>query len=82
MDLDPGGGFLECIRQGACPFGGDDSPTTSWRVPQGVEWASTPTSLRVADLGAGWDSTVVFTFELFHDNLSYPADRNTPSSTW
>lgn len=25
---------------------------------------------------------MTFTFELFHDNLSYPSQRNAPSSTW
>ncbi|HZQ35205.1 MAG TPA: hypothetical protein VFD32_04680 [Dehalococcoidia bacterium] len=53
-----------------------------WPVPQDVEWASTAASIKGDDPVGGLHSTLVFTYELFHDNLSYPAERNAPSSTW
>ncbi len=53
-----------------------------WTVPHDAEWASTTVSLKANDPVGGLHSTLVFTYELFHDNLSYPAARNAPSSTW
>ena len=75
---------LNCINlSGACSYDTDLSYYTStWRVPAGQDWASTPVSLYAHDGGKGFDSTMVFTFELFHDNLSYPSARNMPQSTW
>jgi hypothetical protein len=53
-----------------------------WTVPQDVEWAATTVTLHGDDPVGGLHSTLVFTYELFHDNLRYPAERNAPSSTW
>ena len=75
---------LNCINlTGQCGYGSDLSYVTeTWQVPAGREWASTPVSVHAYDGGKGFDSTMTFTFELFHDNLSYPSARNTPQSTW
>jgi hypothetical protein len=72
-------GDLECGV-----YGGEESPlaTKEWRVPAGQEWASTPMYLDASNGSQGFHSTMTFTFELFHDNLSYPSARNKPQSTW
>jgi len=67
--------FVPCAP---CDFGGRDPHELA--LPRGVEWASTPVYLRANDSDV--ESTMAFTFELFHDNLSYPAQRNAPASTW
>jgi hypothetical protein len=86
-DLIPGlgslGDFLqECMPLFGGPCGFSSSPDASWKVPQGVEWASTAVTLKADDIGGGLHSTLTFTYELFYDNLSYPAAHNRPSSTW
>jgi hypothetical protein len=55
-----------------------------WTVPQDKEFASQPFTTRANHSSSGQDfkSVLTFTFELFHDNLSYPAARNAPQSTW
>ena len=57
----------------------------TWTVPQDKEWASVPVYVRAdqsSTLGQDFKSEMAFTFELFHDNLSYPAAHNAPQSTW
>ena len=72
----------ECIiANSECQFS-TDIPT-EWQVPEGKESDSTVVRIRADDGGTGFHSELVFTFELFHDQLSYPTPRrNTPSSTW
>jgi hypothetical protein len=72
--------FSSSVDCGA--YGGASSPqaTTEWRVPAGQDWASTPVFLDASN--GGFQSTMTFTFDLFHDNLSYPSARNRPQSTW
>jgi hypothetical protein len=72
--------FQECNPISGCGFSA--SPATDWQAPQGVEWASQAVTIKGDDLGGGLHSTLIFTYEMFHDNLSYPSARNTPSSTW
>lgn len=72
----------DCLGDGVgCGFS-NTVGSPSWKAPQGVEWASTPAIVAASDHGTGFESTLMFTFELFHDNLSYPSARNAPSSTW
>jgi hypothetical protein len=67
--------FVPCAP---CDFGGLDPHELA--LPRGVEWASTPVYVRANDSDV--QSTLAFTFDLFHDHLSYPAQRNAPASTW
>jgi hypothetical protein len=57
---------------------------SDWTVPPNKEFASQPFTIRADHGSSGQDfkSVMTFTFELFHDNLSYPAARNAPQSTW
>jgi hypothetical protein len=85
-DLIPGASILECVSEllsgGGCPFQGHGM-MPPWRVPQGVEFASTPVSISANDVHVGFYSTLLFTFELFYDGLSYPViRRNIPQTTW
>ena len=64
------------------PASGFESGSFAWQVPAGQEWASTPAFLDAGNGSQGFKSTMAFTFELFHDNLSYPSARNMPQSTW
>jgi hypothetical protein len=77
--------LAECFV-GACSTGEGSNEgtysTKSWQVPAGREWASTPIAVDADDSQQEFRSTLAFTFELFHDNLSYPAARNTPQTTW
>jgi hypothetical protein len=83
IDIDWGEAF-ECV------FGDTCAPPNSelsfsyegWQVPVGRDVASTPVTVNTDNLGKGFRSTMAFTFELFHDNLSYPSARNRPQSTW
>lgn len=80
-DLVPGG-LLDCVANfNGCPFQGHG--TVQWRVPQGVEFASTSVSVGASDTLGGFQSQLQFTFELLYDNASYPVTRrNIPSTTW
>jgi len=85
-DAIPGVGALadflqECNPVSGCGFRAEVD-TSSWTVPPGVEWASTTATLKADDRIGGLHSTMAFTYELFHDNLSYPSAHNAPSSTW
>jgi hypothetical protein len=72
-------GPIDCFP--GCPFDPRALTQREWRVPQGVESAST--SVQIQEDGSDLESVVTLTFELFHDDLSYPAPRrNTPRSTW
>jgi hypothetical protein len=86
-DFVPGAGALadflqECFPLLGGPCGFSSSPDASWKVPQGVEWASQAVTLKADDMGGGLHSTMTFTYELFYDNVKYPAMHNQPSSTW
>jgi hypothetical protein len=72
--------FQECNPFSGCGF--SSPPASDWQVPQGVEWASQAVTIKGDDLDGGLHSTLIFTYEMFHDNLSYPSARNSPSSTW
>jgi hypothetical protein len=52
----------------------------TWQVPEGVEYSWSNVNL-CADDGQ-FHSTVTFRFEVFYDNSSYPASRNSPFSSW
>ncbi|MGH2586834.1 MAG: hypothetical protein ACRDJE_18105 [Dehalococcoidia bacterium] len=74
-------GVLEALQDG----GGFDSPglqSVEWQVLAGRDFASTPVLVDANDATQGFASTMAFTFEVFHDNLSYPSARNMPQSTW
>jgi hypothetical protein len=80
------GRTFECIGRFftikyACGTFGSPNTSTEWRVPVGQEFASTPITVTANDSDE-FLSTMAFTFELFYDQLSYPAARNTPQSTW
>jgi hypothetical protein len=72
----------------AASAGGDpfaNGADLTWTVPQGEERASRPFHVRAdksSTLGQDFKSEMTFTFEVFHDNLSYPSARNLPQSTW
>lgn len=46
------------------------SPVATWQAPQGVESASRQVTVGADD--GTFRSTMYFTFQLFHDNVSYP----------
>jgi hypothetical protein len=51
-------------------------------MPPG-EFSSTTVTVRGDDDTTAFKSVLTFTFDTFHDHLSYPAPRrNRPSSTW
>lgn len=89
-----GAAIVDCFNPGAfgCDFvvavnGGyaydsNHGSETSWTMPQG-EFSSTTVTVRGDDKTTAFKSVLTFTFETFHDLLSYPAPRrNAPSSTW
>jgi hypothetical protein len=89
-----GAAIVGCFNPGAfgCDFvvsvaGGyaydsNHGSETSWTMPQG-EFSSTTVMVRGDDKTTAFKSVLTFTFETFHDLLSYPApQRNKPSSTW
>jgi hypothetical protein len=45
--------------------------TAEWRVPRGVESASTRIQVRGDEASAGFRSVLTFNFELFYDNADY-----------
>jgi hypothetical protein len=79
-DWVPGVNILECAARADCAFP-KESDSRQWHAPRGLEWASTPIRLTAFD-NPLFESFLTFTVDLFHDNLSYPSERNAPSSTW
>ena len=55
------------------------SSVATWRAPQGVESASQQVTVSADD--GKFKSTLYFTFQLFHDNMSYPANDGRVHST-
>jgi len=51
----------------------------TWRAPQGVESASQQVAVSAND--STFESTMYFTFQLFHDSVSYPANDGRVHST-
>jgi len=80
-DIIPIGNLVNHIQNGGFASPPDTTPF-EWQVPARQEWASSPATLDASRAAAGFRSTMAFTFELFHDNLSYPAARNAPQSSW
>jgi hypothetical protein len=70
----------DCLLHLPCGF--QSRPLDEWAVPYDKEWSSTTLRVRGNDDVNSFKSVMVFTFETFHDNLSYPSARNQPSSTW
>jgi hypothetical protein len=77
--------FVSCVGSDCLgSFAPDDLDFAAqvWQVPAGQDFASTTVVIQTDHSGQGFKSTMAFTFELFHDNLNYPAARNTAQSTW
>jgi len=75
--------YANCFEPGTYGCGtGNIETARSWQKPQGVEWSSTPVKVIAYDEETGFRSILTFTFETFHDNLSYPSERNAPSASW
>jgi hypothetical protein len=76
------GGVLDFLERGPSfeTPGSSSGVDEEWHVPAGQDFASTAIVLSAGN--EEFKSTTAFTFELFHDNLSYPAARNSPLSTW
>lgn len=55
------------------------SPVATWQAPQGVESASQQVTVAAND--GTFESTMYFTFRLFHDNASYPPNDGRVYST-
>jgi hypothetical protein len=70
----------QCLDGNFCDF--DSKLGEPWKVPQGMEFASKGVVLTANGFDGGMYATMTFTYELFHDNLSYPSARNSPFSTW
>jgi hypothetical protein len=56
-----------------------NGPAVRWQAPKGQESAEQQVTLRVSD--NGFDSTMYFTFRLFHDTASYPPNVGRVHST-
>ena len=75
--------IVDCYNPAAfaCSLGHTD--IVYWQMPQRVEASSTTVTVRGVDEITCFESVLTFTFDTFHDQLSYPAPkRNAPSSTW